>query len=199
MKRCGFLPVLFLLALNTRTYRFGDGKMTFTVGQPPPGFRPEQATDEELERYGFPPRPATAAQLQQWTELMTNYKGAAPPAACEGLVAPYSTTNEPVEYGKYYTKTWSGYLARSAEGGGRRLVAAFGHFYEPSGNAYPSCKSNALVANWLGLGGYFTGRLIQAGTGTATNNVHTAWFTMARRRSPLRSGLEPAKAPTTRC
>lgn len=41
---------------------------------PPEGFDPITATDEELERYCFPPRPTDKAQLKQWEKQMKNYK-----------------------------------------------------------------------------------------------------------------------------
>lgn len=166
---------------STYTYRYGTEGETYTIGQPPPGFRPEKASDDELHRYGFPPRPVdvggkewTQESLTEWENLVSGYKEAAPPVACEGPIAPYSINNEPVEYA-HWTKAWAGHI-QHVEGFGERAVATIGKFYEPSGNAYPSCKENALVANWMGLGGFENESLIQAGTGTATNNQHTAWW-----------------------
>ncbi len=168
---------------TTYTYRYGNEGETYTIGQPPPGFRPEKASDEELERYSFPPRPVdvggkgwTEESLSEWEDLVSGYKEAAPPVACEGPSAPYSTNDEPVEY-PVYGKSWSGHMQQpifsNAE---ERVVATIGKFYEPSGNAYASCKPNALVSNWMGIGGWHSEHLIQAGTGTATNNQHTAWW-----------------------
>jgi Peptidase A4 family len=166
---------------STYTYRYGGEGETFTVGQPPAGFDPEKSSDKDLERYSFPPRPEDVGgkdwshqSIEEWESLVANYKEAAPPVACEGPVAPYSTNDEPVEYTQY-AKNWSGW-GGSSEPGFERYVAAIARFYEPSGNAYSSCKSNALVANWVGLGGWHSTSLIQAGTGTATNNQHTAWW-----------------------
>lgn len=43
---------------------------------PPEGFKPLTATDEQLEAYGFPPRPDEENQeeYEQWAELMSCYK-----------------------------------------------------------------------------------------------------------------------------
>lgn len=43
---------------------------------PPEGFKPLTATDEQLETYGFPPRPDKENQeeYEQWAELMSFYK-----------------------------------------------------------------------------------------------------------------------------
>jgi hypothetical protein len=152
---------------STYTYGYGTEGETYTIGQPPPGFRPEKATDEELERYSFPPRPNDVGG-QEWT----------PPVACEGPAAPYSTNDEPVDYA-LTAKGWAGHMQQPGPikwFPQYRVVATIGKFYQPSGNAYPSCKSNALVANWMGIGGWQSESLIQAGTGTATNNQHTAWW-----------------------
>ncbi len=106
---------------------------------------------------------------------MSSYKSAAPPVACEGAVPPsLDNTGASVKYATRYTKNWSGYSAESVAH--HRFVAVRGTFYEPYGNSYPSCKSNALAANWVGLGGQNSSSLIQTGTGVATNDVHTAWW-----------------------
>ena len=46
---------------------------------PPEGFDPITATDEELSRYCFPPRPSSSAQLKQWENQVKNYKVTPPP------------------------------------------------------------------------------------------------------------------------
>jgi hypothetical protein len=166
---------------STYTYQVNSTGQTETIGQPPPGFDPLKASNEELARYAFPPRPEdiggkgwTQESLAEWEGLVSNYKEAALPVTCGGPTAPYSTNDEPIEY-LHYSKNWSGHI-QHVEGFGERAVATIGKFYEPSGNAHKSCKENALVANWMGLGGYGTQSLIQDGTGTATNNQHTAWW-----------------------
>jgi len=62
---------------STYTYGYGNEGETYTIGQPPPGFRPEKASDEELERYSFPPRPTdvggkgwTEESLSEWEDLV---------------------------------------------------------------------------------------------------------------------------------
>src|SRR4051794_38689194 len=48
-----------------RSYEYSDGTQEVA---PPPGWRPRTATDQELQAYGFPPRPADAAGLAHWEE-----------------------------------------------------------------------------------------------------------------------------------
>lgn len=47
---------------------------------PPEGFSPLTATDEELARYCFPPRPTDEAQLKQWENQMKYYKSTPAPS-----------------------------------------------------------------------------------------------------------------------
>jgi hypothetical protein len=162
---------------SSYTYRVGEGdeETTLTIGQPPKGFRPETATKGNLARYSFPARPEEERDREAWREIVSGYKSAAPPLICEGPSSPEFGYPEGVEYSTLTaSRNWSGYMA-NAPGQPGHFVAARGTFYEPSGNAHISCRSNALVANWVGLGGWNTEALIQAGTGTATNNVHTTW------------------------
>ena len=46
---------------------------------PPEDFNPITATDEELARYCFPPRPTTEAGIKQWENQMKNYEITPPP------------------------------------------------------------------------------------------------------------------------
>jgi hypothetical protein len=163
---------------STYTFSYGDEGNTETIGQPPDGFDPTKASDEELARYSFPPRPSvengkdvTQQSLADWEDLVGNFKKAGPPITCEGPVDPGATTDEPVE-NTLWSKGWSGHITYNGAGI-ERTVATFGHFYEPSGNAYASCKSNALVANWLGLGGYYSGKLHQWVSTPATTSPNT--------------------------
>ncbi len=183
---------------STYTFSYGDEGNTETIGQPPQGFDPLKASDEEVARYSFPPRPGdaegkdvTQQSLSDWEGLVSGFKEAGPPITCEGPVDPGSTNSEPVQNSPLYNQHWAGHMVHSNEG--ERSVATFGHFYEPSGNAYASCKSTALVSNWLGLGGWNgSGKLLQSGTGTATNNQHTIWWQgYWEEGNGKRGGLEP--------
>jgi hypothetical protein len=59
---------------TTYTYKYANG-LTATEVVPPPGFHPLTASDAELQKYGFPPRPTTATQLASWTKGMAAYTG----------------------------------------------------------------------------------------------------------------------------
>lgn len=55
-------------------YNIGGVESSFPV--PPDGFKPLDATDEQLDTYGFPPRPdkENVEDYNDWVELMQNYK-----------------------------------------------------------------------------------------------------------------------------
>jgi hypothetical protein len=117
---------------STYTFAYGDEGNTETIGQPPQGFDPLKASDEELARYSFPPRPSavndkevTQQSLAQWEGLVSKFEKAGPPSTCEGPVDPGSTNDEPVE-NTLYSKGWAGHM--NHEGEGERTVATFGAF-----------------------------------------------------------------------
>jgi hypothetical protein len=67
-----------------RAYYFGD--MGYAP-VPPPGFKPLDATDQELNTYGFEARPADPALMAHWRSLYANYqaprRGNPPPVMCQ--------------------------------------------------------------------------------------------------------------------
>lgn len=144
---------------------------TVTYGKPPQGFEPLKASAEELEDYAFPPRPDTDSGLKQWEEMVSKYKTTAPPIGCTGKVGPSLDPAEgEVEYSTLVaSQNWSGYIA-NAPGQPHHYVMSQANYYQPYGNQHTSCKSNALEASWVGVGGSNTGALIQAGTSVNTSN-----------------------------
>lgn len=82
----------FTIVVNAKNYKekdvriveFDDGgkDYIFTINGaeehclvPPEDFNPIDATNEELERYCFPPRPNNENELNDWIRMMDNYKG----------------------------------------------------------------------------------------------------------------------------
>jgi hypothetical protein len=67
-----------------RAYYFGDSGY---VPVPPPGFKPLEATDQELNTYGFEARPADPALMAHWRSLYANCqaprRGNPPPVMCQ--------------------------------------------------------------------------------------------------------------------
>ena len=48
---------------------FGSGDSAMSVTVPPKSFDPHTASQEQLHRYGFPPRPKSGAALARWNKL----------------------------------------------------------------------------------------------------------------------------------
>src|SRR5262249_15025214 len=117
---------------------------------------------EELQRYGFPPRPSSGEGLKEWRGLVGGYRET---RAAHGVPRPSGPRP-----------------GRSARRGGEGL--GYGQLVRvcrvqcqkpdrmarrhrdllPAGKLLPSCKPSARVADWVGLGGFNTGRFIQTGT-----------------------------------
>ncbi|HTR76400.1 MAG TPA: G1 family glutamic endopeptidase [Solirubrobacterales bacterium] len=157
---------------SSYTYQVEEGSPeTVTFGKPPQGFDAVKASAEELEDFAFPPRPTEEPALANWEEMVSKFETTAPPIACSGKVGPsLSPAEGEVEYSTLAaSRNWSGYIA-NAPLFPNHFVMAQSNYYQPYGNKHASCKSNALEASWVGVGGRNTGALIQAGTSVNTSN-----------------------------
>ncbi|HOQ02141.1 MAG TPA: hypothetical protein PK604_15250 [Acetivibrio clariflavus] len=84
---------------------------------PPDGFDPVKATDEELERYGFPPRPKARSgnEYSSWLELVGDYTGTPLPdisireKPITDIAITSSTKNSTASVTSIYSSNWSGY------------------------------------------------------------------------------------------
>ena len=59
-----------------------DGQELSQV-QPPPGWRPVGATDQELQSYGFPPRPQQPEARSVWNSDFSHWKANVVTGMCE--------------------------------------------------------------------------------------------------------------------
>lgn len=157
-----------------------DGKQNvFPV--PPQGFSPLNATDAQLQEYGFPARPTVPQKLKQWQEDMSHWKytpvpkveltsiynepnSTAPAPSASTASAAGATKNT------QYSYNWSGYNASSTY---NEWVAVQGNFTQPTQGA--TACSGAKESAWAGIGGINSGGLIQAGT-ELNNNSPYAWY-----------------------
>ncbi len=149
---------------------------------PPKGFHPLTASDEDLETYGFPPRPSDPDELEKWAESMSVWKETPIPKieqseqthwfmqpAISAEISPMAVTRTSNSY------NWSGYVAT---GGKNAFAHVQGDFVQPSINA--TCKNNAYESTWIGLGGNAgSSSLVQTGTAMNTKNGgrhYYAWY-----------------------
>lgn len=135
-----------------------------TVNEPPQGFEPLKADDEELELWGFPPRPTNEAGMEAWRELVGGYSEAPMQQGCEGRSLP-----DKGYLGEDRNENWSGYEAISTNETLYRT--AVGSFYQPFETS-SSCGPSAAVASWVGLGGDRTGRFLQTGTEAGAGGLY---------------------------
>jgi Peptidase A4 family len=161
-----------------RIYSYAVGTLTYSIPVPPRGFEPEKASDATLEAYGFPPRPADAASLQFWQQFVSAYKYSAPPIACQGPTPPLPNA-EPVYHGKRVgSLNWSG-VEDAAPSNPAQWDGVTGRYTQANGTARGSCKSNAIVSSWTGLGGdpslAGNGALLQSGTDAYAGGGYDAW------------------------
>ncbi len=157
---------------------------------PPAGFKPIDASDEELATYGFPPRPDNEAELMEWTEHMSAYKYTPIPqisqtdvinGAYHQPLSNDSNTTRSLDQ-TYYHPFWSGYVAKG------NFAMVQGDFTQPTINS--SNPAYTHESTWVGLGGYNTGKLVQTGTAMTTyggTNHYYAWYEYL---SPANPNLE---------
>jgi hypothetical protein len=132
---------------------------------PPSGFNPLTATAAQLEEYGFPPKPIDPTDLQNWTEIMKNYKETVTPGKISTTTKSVTSNTQSI---KSMSSNWSGYTSNEISGS-NQWVAVQGTFIQPSENTSGQHHSSDVDA-WVGLGGVNTVRgllrLVQAGTTT---------------------------------
>ncbi|MGH3156356.1 MAG: G1 family glutamic endopeptidase [Streptosporangiaceae bacterium] len=171
VKSCGGLiyPLVRVRPLpgGGHIYSYDMNGVMSTKREPPRGFRPLTATNAQLLRYGFPPRPGGGGQpLATWASMMRRIgaaKPTMPPAYLVGdpLVsfgspgATSSAVNPEREY-------WAGNSAVASSDYDE--VAAT--YNEPQ--AYSSQCATTAMSQWVGLGAFnpanYNVPLVQAGT-----------------------------------
>ncbi len=133
---------------------------------PPKGFNPVKASDEELRRYCFPPRPdSKTEEYVEWTKRMENYSGTPEPEI---------TLAEGVRFADV-SGSWAGYVGNGTDSSTRFYNQVQMDYTQPTVSAVGSGTKN-LNGYWVGIGGYNSGKLVQAGTSTEGLNTHKAWY-----------------------
>jgi hypothetical protein len=123
---------------------------TVPVRNPPPSWSPLTATDAELDYYGLPPRPSSAAEVAEWAAEWASYTWSPPPALCVARDLRAAT----------YSPTWAGAIAL----GRNDYTRVVARLTEPTASYCPGSSPSSHVS-WVGLGGFNTdGGLMQNGT-----------------------------------
>lgn len=165
--------------MSTHTF----GSMTVkTFPAPAAGFDPTRASDEELERHGFPTRPGAVgdpAAAAQWTTTFGRYAG------LEHLVPEFT----PMEHRERpnlrsvdgsrgqvdaTSHNWSGsVLFMSSDDTFTRMR---GQWSVPHAYPGPNATGTEHSSAWLGLDGDGSDDVMQAGTETDSDGSCYAWF-----------------------
>ncbi|MFI6515069.1 G1 family glutamic endopeptidase [Spirillospora sp. NPDC050679] len=148
------------MAAAPRTAEFAFAGAPMEVVLPPAGWDARTASDEELERYGFPERPAGGPELAEWTAENVEY-GEVEPAFCQT-----GRSNGAV----LASRNWSGVVGARASAPRRRAWRqASATWIQPKYDMATCRRVPAVQANsvWPGLGGDSARRtrgLLQNGT-----------------------------------
>jgi hypothetical protein len=146
-----------------------------TIAAPPKGFNPLTASDQDLEYYGFPPRPdqiAAPKAFATWQKAMSASrsrvrpildvtKNMASPATMQAAAAPPSGNAGPAT-----SPNWAGYVNENG-------VTAYGSssfYYTIADYDVPNVRQAHCDGTWdaaitaVGIDGWGSGDVLQAGT-----------------------------------
>jgi hypothetical protein len=141
---------------------------------PPASFSPLHASAAQLAEYGFPVRPAIAAQASAWGAAMASYTGVPLPQLClttlrAGFQVPAGMAPSSAASRVKDNSHWSGYVAHAKS---NAWTSAEGQWtLTRLGNC--RCKLPADVVTWTGVGGWSSGALLQAGTEVSQTRSRT--------------------------
>lgn len=180
------------------TYTFQLDGSTFNSSVPPSNFDPVTATDDQLQTYGFPPRPTNPTDLQQWTQTWQGATISGAPAFCEGdqTAAPVQQLRpSPSDSSNSTSYNWAGTIAHNDTG---QFVAAEGDWPQSGAKSCGCSTSDTDESTWVGLGGDNTQALLQAGTdmqGTGSSATLFAWWEYLHKCPSGSPGCNPYEIP----
>jgi len=164
--------------------------------QPPAGFDPLTASDLELQRFGFPPRPDARATPQQyaiWKKMVT-----APQTRIVPSVEQTTIHNQPIQFAgrsaagnptngttQVASLNWSGFAVVDANKPFASGTTVFGEYIVPiAQQAFGTCNGGwDYSAEWVGLDGVMSNDVLQAGieddafcSGSSKKTFYKSWF-----------------------
>lgn len=145
-----------------------------TIHRPPKDFDAVNATDAELENYGYPVRPKDADKLNEWKQIVAG-KWTAPEVVSlkDKKTSLKKETNISSSRDKYGTTAtsrdnWAGYV-KSATSWGAMGSWEVPSVSEPSGRNGYSCQ-------WVGVGGFNSDKLVQMGSAAEALTSGTFYY-----------------------
>lgn len=159
-------------------YIYDVGGMPVRSQVPPAGFTPAAASPAKLAEYGFPPRPAGGRALRTWLTAVWKAHPAAPP---KYLVVRHPAVQRGADAGPavimHDNPQWAGNVATS-----ETYTNVYADWIEPSITEADCPADYQMEGTWAGLGGRFSGTLVQAGTQYGESHLdsrlsnHQAWY-----------------------
>lgn len=146
---------------------------------PPEGFDALTATDEQLRIYGIPPRPNkdNADDYLSWVEVVDGYDFKPTPeinVLRHQSDSPSSSSQTKLKsVATDTTNIWSGYVSKLSTDDSQFYTQAQIDYIEPTISSVSGVCKNSY---WVGIGGYYSESLIQAGTETEGTGTHYAWY-----------------------
>lgn len=135
-----------------KEYIYAAGGVTMVHRVPPAGFNPLTASDDELDYYDLPRRPAAGPALDHWKDMMIHQKMVAPPPYLVGShvsTLVLSRGSIPSGGSGDQSYNWSGYVANAGSGTNAYYYVQ-GVWTEV--NTDPNaCPSNAAEVTWAGI------------------------------------------------
>ena len=124
---------------------------------PPAGFNPLTATNQELQKYGFPTRPIDSTALNQWEYVMSRAKYYGKP-----IQTPSNTNSFGLQNPITYNALWAGYVTTGADNNSATYTQSSGYWTQPD---YQDWWYGDPIL-WTGIDGYNnnSGSIVQAGT-----------------------------------
>ncbi len=128
--------------------------ITVTTYSPPAGFDPLTADDADLEKNGFPPRPADPVHLARWNKVMGSLKGKL------NYITPTFEYHPDIVHGPRVTRTLADGTEVSTNWSGAVVTPPAGYsFYWVNGDwvipavTAPTASGTYYCASWIGIDG----------------------------------------------
>ena len=161
-----------------------------TSAEPPKHFDPLTANDEQLNAYGFPPRPNQATNpnaYANWSHAVGAHPKRLVPKLQQTIIyhGPRIAAARPAAVNGSTSNNWSGYAAdtgaKTWSNASFSTVAA--DFVVPAANAR-TCDSNwEYSSSWVGIDGYASSDVLQAGveadvvcSGSYVQTYYAPWY-----------------------
>lgn len=130
---------------------------------PPLVWNPLNATDAELEYYGYEPRPVKSLDLRQWESDASAYKS----TDAVGLCVKADTS-----HAQYFSSIWSGLEGRVGS-----VTKMYATVNVPTHTNF--CGASSVHAAWVGIGGDGVSQLVQNGIDQDSGGS-AAWYELIK-------------------